>query len=106
MTTPAEEQEEKAEPIFTRTVRISAFWPCFWLGMMLLALKILFVPLLDDVPKTLLGWGRDIAILSASDVVFAIATGLVAQCLIFFTKNKTKLQRGIWITYIEFGTFS
>ena len=100
---PEPEPSAAPDAVFIRTARVSAFWPCFWLGVLLFALKFLYIPLLDDVPKTLLAWGRDIAILSASDVVFAVATGLIAQAAIFFTKSKPTVQRGVWIGYIVFG---
>ena len=51
------EPQSYQDEVFTRAARISAFWPCFWLGVMLFVLKILYVPLLDDVPKLFHGLG-------------------------------------------------
>ncbi len=91
-------------PLTPAKPRISAFWPCVCLGACLIALKLPYVSLLEDVPETASGFGRAAAILSASDLLFALGTGLLTQLIIVLNRRRPKMQRATWLTYFALST--
>jgi len=85
----------------------SAFWPTFWLAVILVLCKVCHRPFPPEASiKDLTVYAADLAMLSAADVTYCLVLGLVAQLLIRATRSKPLLNRLTWASILFFFTLS
>src|SRR5262249_51753737 len=74
----------------------SAFWPVFWMSLLLWLCKAQEWGRPDFTLTALEAYAHDLAASTYNDLLFAGVLGLLAQALIALTVRWPRVRRGIW----------
>lgn len=86
---------------------VSSFWPALWLGVVLFGTKVPRV----WVPSYLDRWElsryfSELTMITAADLLYALAFGLLGQALLLMAVRRPGLQRALWRSWVGLGALS
>jgi phosphoglycerol transferase MdoB-like AlkP superfamily enzyme len=85
----------------------STFWPALWLGVVLFGTKVPRV----WIPSYIDRWEMsrylsELTMITAADLIYALAFGLLGQALLLVAAKRPTLQRTLWRGWVGFGALS
>jgi len=80
----------------------SAFWPVFWMAVVMLLAKATHWSLPELTKKRLHEYTRDIAVSAHEDVLFCVIVGLLAQLLLWLVRRRPTLS---FLAYSAYAVF-
>ena len=85
----------------------STFWPALWLGIVLFGTKVprVWVPSYFDRWE-LSRYLSELTMITAADVLYALACGLLGQALLVAAAKRPKLRLALWRGFVGFGALS
>ena len=101
---------DRSEPVqagFRRGRARSTFWFGFWLAVVLTWAKLVYWnPFYHYKHDPWIEFARDINVVSSADLVFVLCASLIFQAIFLVTWRWKRLDRGVWVTWVIFCTFS
>jgi arylsulfatase A-like enzyme len=83
--------------------RPAAFWPCFWMGVVLVASKAVYLGVPEFSGPGLVEYARDVAVIARADVLFVVVLGLVFQAALAALATRPRLRRSAWALLVFLG---
>lgn len=85
----------------------STFWPALWLGVVLFGTKVprVWVPSYIDRWE-LSRYLSELTMITAADLIYALAFGLLGQALLLAAAKRPGLQRALWRGWVGLGALS
>jgi arylsulfatase A-like enzyme len=80
----------------------SAFWPTFWMAVIMFLAKASHWSLPDSTEKRLHEYVRDLAVSAHADLLFCVAVGLLAELLLWMARRRPTLS---FLAYSAYAVF-
>src|SRR3954453_19344710 len=85
----------------------STFWPALWLGAVLFGTKVPRVWIPSYIDRWELSrYFSELTMITAEDLLYALAYGLLGQELLLATAQRPGFHRALWRTWVDLGALS